>query len=397
MLDKNSFVIGKITWNSLEQFFKFIVDNPDKNDWAYETLLEVDFEGNLVLDVEWNDRCKMFIIRVVASHNWDYPEEKRLCDDLTSLKENVAECVNNIKIILEGDMTKGLDAYVHCNCYEEGKTTEPPVDRALIYQYNDTWLGVRYPKGMSQEESRALDDKMYEWEKNCCQHPYRRICDVRVGNLSGIEKFCDAVVKAGGYPNKYPTLTSIIPRNNDGFVEASQFSQVLTELEDFCNHLEQQVGVFVVDVKTGNTIFSCVQPTLISWSKAEKINVGFDREGLFVVETDDKATFDYFLDMKGSNGIANVIAIEKFRSKHFTRKLLTDRDWVLLTDVATNKQCRVKFPPLFPKIEVLEFKVITRSFKSSDFLAIEALRKLLNASINTGNPIHWADLEEFDG
>jgi len=97
MLDENLFALGKITWNSFEQFFEWISDNPDKNEWTYETLLQVEYNGDLLLDVEWNNTNKMFVVRVVANFDWDNVIEKRLCHNLKSLERNVVECINIIK------------------------------------------------------------------------------------------------------------------------------------------------------------------------------------------------------------------------------------------------------------------------------------------------------------
>lgn len=375
---------------------KWIVDNPNKNDWDYQSLLQVNFEGNLILDIEWNDYWQMFLIQVVANQDWDNPVvEKRLCDDITSLRKNVIECVHNIKKMLVGGVDVGLDAYVNCNCYIEEKTTEPPFDKNLL-RFDDGEISIQLSNDMPQEERWDLWDKLDKWEEDCCPHPYRRICDVRIGNLHGIGKFYDAVVKVGGgYHNKYPTLLSIIPSNNGGSVEVAKCLQILAELEDFCNHLEEQTGIFLVDTKTDNTIFSCVESTLISWNKEEKTNVGFNKDGLFVIEADDKASFDCFFNAnvkKARDLTDDIVATAKkqFCSKHFTRQILPDEKTVLLIDIATNKQIIADFPSVFPEIEIVEFKIITRPFKSNDFPAIEALRKLSKASIETGNPIYWS-------
>jgi len=102
MLDENLFANGKITYNACEEFMKWTADNPDKNGWYYQSLLQVAYE-QILLDIEWNDYFKMFVIQVIENEEWETFIEKRLCPNLNSLEKNVAECVKNIKKIMERD------------------------------------------------------------------------------------------------------------------------------------------------------------------------------------------------------------------------------------------------------------------------------------------------------
>ena len=297
--------------------------------------------------------------------------------------------------MLIGEITMGLDAYVYCNCYTEGKTTMPPVAKELLYVDDEGCLSIHYPSVMAKEERWVLADKLAEWEKSCCDHYERRAYETRISNWFGVRKFQDAVIKA----NKYPTLESIIPEGNGGCVEATQSPQVLAELEDFCNRMGEVEGVFLIDAKTGETIYSCLSSIIISWQDKEKLNIGFDSNGLFVMVGETKADFNHFVDTKGSYEMESTAALEQFRSKHFTREFVAEEERTdnrdrtfkvrlsLLTDIETKEQYKVEFLSECP--EMFEFKVITRPYEANDFGAIKPLRQLLKASIETGNPIYW--------
>lgn len=288
----------------------------------------------------------------------------------------------------------GLNAHVYCNCYEEGKTTVPPVAKELLYM-DDGWLSIHYPSAMVEEERWVLADKLTEWEKNCCDHYARRVFETRISNWFGVRKFEDAVIAA----NKYSTLASIIPSHNGGCVEAAQSPQALAELEEFCNSIGEVEGVFLIDAKTDKPIFSCLSSTIISWQGKEKLNIGFDNNGLFVMVGETKADFNYFVDTQESYEMESTIAFEQFRSKHFTREFVSEEERIdnngrtfkvrlsMLTDVETKKQYKVEFLSECPKMR--EFKVIKRPYEPDDFDAIKPLRQLLKASIETANPIYW--------
>ena len=58
----------------------------------------------------------------------------------------------------------------------------------------------------------------------------------------------------------------------------------------------------------------------------------------------------------------------------------------MLVDVASGHSCRMDITIGHGDTE---FQVISSALSRDDFCSIDPLKKLLNASIETGNPIHW--------
>ena len=69
----------------------------------------------------------------------------------------------------------GLDARVFCNCLKEGRATDPPVSKELIFIDDDGFIDMQYPDGMTEKERYSLRDTLMLWTKDCCKHPYLRI------------------------------------------------------------------------------------------------------------------------------------------------------------------------------------------------------------------------------
>lgn len=102
MIDKNLFAKGKIIFDSCEAFLHWAKNQPDKNLWHTETVLQVTY-GQILLDVEWNSRFRKFVIHVVEIEEnawWGDFLEKRLCSDWEALWENVVACVENIETLM---------------------------------------------------------------------------------------------------------------------------------------------------------------------------------------------------------------------------------------------------------------------------------------------------------
>jgi len=275
----------------------------------------------------------------------------------------------------------GLDAFVRCNCYEEGKTKPLPFNKDWLFLNEDGIFEILFPEGVPQEEQWALEDELTLWLETCCEHEELYRCYTRVGNIHGIDKFCRALEQSERGSNKYEILLNNIPAGNYGMIDISVNAQIAAKLDEFCKQLSEETGIFLIDVKTGDTHSSCVESTFVERYRKEGIYIELDKDGVSVVEVDD----------------INKVSKLLFRSMHFTHEILPEEKKVLLTDVATKQQIVTIFPSFkHPFNEtpscngMKELKVIRRPFKPEEFLAIGALRKLLQASEETGNPIYWS-------
>ncbi|MCL2387981.1 MAG: hypothetical protein FWC89_10610 [Defluviitaleaceae bacterium] len=269
----------------------------------------------------------------------------------------------------------GLDARVPCNCFKLGKTTPPPIDRERIYVDEDGYLEIIFPTGTPKAEQDYQWRRIIEWEKNCCEHPDFDYCNERVGSWSSVRQFQNAAAK-------YPTLVSIFPDCNGGYVEAALIPQLLKELDSFCETLPTLTDLMLVNAKTGEKAYArsnVWEGGIFSMGGRTGVDIGFDENGLFVVSRDTGEEFFRSMHFMQS-ALPNEIAIAG-DGREYTASPST------LTDIVTGTSYKAYLR--MGKEDPAEFKIITRALSPEDFYTIAPLRKLFNASIETGNAIFW--------
>jgi len=145
--------------------------------------------------------------------------------------------------------------------------------------------------------------------------------------------------------------------------------------------VSDQTGLFLIDAEAGTAVYSYIEAYsgVFSWDSKTGRDTGFDHNGLFVV--DRKTRKEYFRSM---HFIQEALPTEKSISPNGKGYTISPS---LLTDTATGRAFKVTFN--LGDHERREYKVITRPLSKDDFYAIDPLRKVLIASIETGNPIYW--------
>jgi hypothetical protein len=273
----------------------------------------------------------------------------------------------------------GLSAHVFCNCLKEQKTTLPPMCRELIYIDDDGFINMRYPDGVTDNEQDDLWHELSLWAENCCSHPDMHFCSEHVGNWSSVRELQQAVCDK---EVSYPSLASIFPYANGGQVSVETARLCLKELELFCHNIAKQAGLFLVNAKTDRVIYSYIESYggIFFMDGITGIDVGFDYNGLFVIERKSGK--------------------EHFRSLRFLQEALPDEYKVsnggkkhtihpsMLTDTASGNKFKVDFT--LDNEKHSEFQIVSRSLTADDFYSIEPLKKLFSASIETGNSIYWS-------
>lgn len=164
----------------------------------------------------------------------------------------------------------GLDAYVSCRCWQDGKTTPPPYEvawsedeqRPCVVERDDwTW-----------EEEMDVVDACDEWMETACAH--RGVAaDEWVSNWAGVAWFGDYLAR---HDYLAPTLLFEWRKRegNFGYVPADLSPLVLTELDNlllFAVSVEADVKdrewlddmivklrrLFLASVETGNPVAWC--------------------------------------------------------------------------------------------------------------------------------------------
>jgi hypothetical protein len=130
---------------------------------------------------------------------------------------------------LTKEATMGLDAYVRCRCFEEGKLKPGPVPAEDLYIDEDGYLSSRM---LDKEYERLGYERFYEtyeelncafldWCDTCCEHESGEYCSERVANIAGCAEFRELVEEVGG-EERFPLLSHLLPDGNGGDVSGEQ-------------------------------------------------------------------------------------------------------------------------------------------------------------------------------
>ena len=291
-----------------------------------------------------------------------------------------------------GTWQMGLDAFVACNCYREGRTTPPPVPRELIVLEDDGTIELDLAYDGNEEQFAAFDQWMWG-PPSCCEHEEAlHAARVRVANWGGYRAFQQALGQVGW--ERFPTLHDELPNSNDGTTSPAAAALALEELAAF---RDSDLGHnwFLVDDDSNETIYEYIAAYegVFAWDGLSGFNVGIDPRGLFIVERNTQPPR------------------EVFRAMRLEQRLLDPAreagGGVELVDIDTGQ--RLESPTAVPgrqipwpdgRMQNDEGKVRTsyprrlrveeRAISTAEFAyAVEPLEEVFRAAVMTGNPVCW--------
>jgi hypothetical protein len=279
----------------------------------------------------------------------------------------------------------GLDAFVSCNCYREGKAKPFPLPEFEPYFDAQT---LEIDDAAYEAMTDAQREQLYEWRENACEHPEFDYVRQRISNWSGLRAFQEALELMGAV--NFQTLLEQIPNGNYGETSPEQAALMLTELDYFRQHANLGQVTWLVDTETGTELYSYIATYsgIFMWSDHY---AGVDPRGFFIAQVDsrDRAR----------------LGREVFRSMRFEQRILAWKDdgipaKVEYFDSATERRFtwdraavtrheRQEDGRLKPK-PIRLAHVITRRITASDFdYILTPLETICRASIEIGNPIVW--------
>lgn len=277
----------------------------------------------------------------------------------------------------------GLDAVVRCRCFEEGKLKPGPVPLEDLYIDEEGYLwsrklaAARKRFDHRQFEARygVLEQQFMEWTHSCCEHEDGEYCSEWVSNWGGCARFRDRVRAAGG-EDEFPLLSRLLPHANGGLYPAEKAAATLVELDRFIERISDVDEWVLIDVETDEEIWSSTADDPFVWVMGpldEVTMVGgkvcFRRAGREPVET---AHFKQ-VPIEWLGGDCQRVRI------------------VCLDTCATIEP----FDPIGQKGARKAEREFYVTSKKAPFLfegkygTAERIRRLLVASIETGNPIRW--------
>lgn len=176
-------------------------------------------------------------------------------------------------------------------------------------------------------------------------------------------------------------MNKFLPTANGGILPAEFASEALNELTEFEIERVSENRTLLFEKSTNELIASVNSDTylIFFFTAFNKYNYGIDKYGFIILEN--------------INENSQEVSYEIFRSKKFIQKYIS-KDKFGFIDKKTNNSfiCNIGLNPHESNPEKdYEFIIKEENVKVSNEYKymIEPLKKLILASIESGNPIHW--------
>jgi hypothetical protein len=272
----------------------------------------------------------------------------------------------------------GLDAFVQCNCYQQGKTK--PFPRPDLEKYVRMGDDGTLILDLDYDDHEEAHQMFEAWQADACEHSGMKVVFERISNWSGYRAFQEALSKIGW--QNFPTLEEELPSLNGGAMPVAASVKALEELALFKEKIRQQTNTFLVNTETGSVVFEhiAVYYGIFMWAGDEKLNFGFNRTGFFIAEQHP--------DSAVRNG--RIL----FQAQHLEQRLLLpdengQRVEYYSADTEDRFVCRsitAGTAENYPRLLHIE----ERRLSADDFeYILEPLEIVCKASISTGNPVMW--------
>ncbi|MFD2823426.1 hypothetical protein ACFS5M_07070 [Lacinutrix iliipiscaria] len=272
-------------------------------------------------------------------------------------------------------------AFVVCNCYQKGKTVEPPHKEYIKFDEDGLFLDI--PNDLwdkNEKKVLQMDSDFDNWKNSACEHEEMELCYEYLSNTLGMVEFKGVIERLGG-KEKFPILSKFLPTANGGTLPAKFTPEVLKEIDEFEKQKLNENRILLFEVSTNELKATVNAETYLIFvlTAYNKNNYGIDKDGFFILE-----------NVKENDQEVSYVV---FRSKNFIQKYISI-DKFMFIDKKTNNSfiCNVGLHPheSNPKKEY-EFLIKENTVKIVDEYKYmtEPLKKLAEASMESGNPIHW--------
>lgn len=269
--------------------------------------------------------------------------------------------------------------FVICRCYQDGKTAKPPHEEYVVFDVNGLNFEYPYPeRDENWDDFYQKDDAFEDWKNQSCPHNEMEYACEFLSNSSGMAAFREALQLSGGR-DKYPTIMAELPTYNGGCMTAEKAKKVLEELEVFEKSNQKQTKIYLKNKETENRIAVCEED-------GYSIVAFFDKDYCYAL---DKNGF-FILHREKEN--EEELHYEVFRSKNFRIVNDAERKTTIIEENSIQR-FRGGIPMeeniVYPSVQ--KYSIETKEEQLSDYCSYitKPLRKLLEASIATANPIHW--------
>lgn len=231
----------------------------------------------------------------------------------------------------------GLDGFVRCRCWQDGRVT-PPAALAGLIVFADGDLDLSVPWEGNADLHNALTDWVYD---SPCPHEDMDFVCEHVGNWTGYRGFQRTLGQ-----EYFPVLRSTLPESNGGTSPASLAAAALAELRSYAEHAVLDPLAVLCDADTGEVLLEQIH-SFGGLNVIGSVSYGVSLSGFFVVCEDT----------------------EVFRSMSFDAADVPGRPFG-----DASRRLEVRSRP--EDADVYSFAVV-------------ALTRLFEGSVATGNPVVW--------
>lgn len=256
----------------------------------------------------------------------------------------------------------GVEAYVHCRCWQDGLATPPPC--GPVGFDSDGRLALLEPW---DDSTAAAHADVENWLRHGCPHEDMELVYEGLGSWSGVRYFQQMLREAGG--SHFPTLLRYLPQTNDGCIPAAEVPRVLAELDHFEHRARLTDEIVLVDEATGDALHSYIESYrgVFIWGRYQ---VGIDPDGFFVLDGDGEPPATLF------------------RATRFEQRVLPGGDLEFTGDGQTARVAMTPIAGYLPE-PPRQLAVRVRPRAAADSAHLGILRRLCAASLATGNPVAW--------
>jgi hypothetical protein len=285
----------------------------------------------------------------------------------------------------------GLDAFVCCTCYREGRATPPPFPADLL-EFDETGepeLAVPW-----DDEHEELHNRFWDWLETCCPHKDMHYESVRVSNWGGYRSFQQALGRAGW--ERFPTLRAELPESNGGIMSAEAAARALQDLAVFNGLPQVGDAWYLVDGDTGDVVHEYIAgyEGRFLLGGASGVDLGVDPGGFFLVSRSDppRELFRAMrfeqrpLDPAGVDayGRGRVELVDRDSGRRLTSPIAVTREVAWPDGRALDQEGRsCQHAPR-------QLRVEGRPVTPDRYrYAVEPLERVCRAAVATGNPVAW--------
>lgn len=271
-----------------------------------------------------------------------------------------------------------FSGFVICDCYQKGKTTEPPYKEYMVFDEDGLYL--EFPDNPNATEKDWDDEfekerEFNHWKDTACPHEEMEYVYENIANNMGMSGFRAFIAENGG-EKEYPVLSKYLPESNGGCLPANKAQDAYNELQKLQHNNKKIDKVVLRNKKTDEIIMIGDYDDDIPFGFFDKNKMFLlSNEGFHILE--EKETEQYYIIFQ-STDFTEYIENEKNTTFvcNKTKRGLSNCSMSLRNDMGES---------------VNEYIVEKKQYDSSFYWnsVIVSLEKLLIGSIEVGNPVHW--------